>query len=255
MANIWTIARNTFTEGIRAKTLYALGAYGLLLAFSVTALVPLALGEHARLLRDFGLSGIEFLSVSLVIVVGTTLVYKEMEKRTIYVIIARPVKRLHFLMGKYLGMEMLVGLLIALMAGMFFAGTLLQNGEVAWVLFLPIGMIFLKVSLINAIALFFSSLSSPFLGAVFTFCIYLAGTLSGDIMNLAQRIPSQTVKILLRVIYYLLPNLNNMDLKNQIIFDQAIVYPQVWWAVAYSGVYIMTVMMLTSWTFENKDLK
>lgn len=255
MNKIWAIAQNTFIEGLRSKTLYALLAYLFLILFSVTALVPLTLGEHSRILRDFGLAGIEFLSIMLAIVVGTTLVYKEVEKRTIHVIVSKPVERFYFLLGKYLGMELLLGLMIILMALIFAAGVLILDGKFPPGLLMPAGMAFLKVSVINSIALFFSSLSSPILGAVFTFCLYLAGTLSRDILSLAQRLPAGLIKTTLKVFYYLLPNMGNLDLKNQVVFDQAVLWPQVWWSLSYSGAYILTMLMITSLIFEKKDFK
>ncbi|MBI5806360.1 ABC transporter permease [candidate division TA06 bacterium] len=255
MNKIWAIAQNTFIEGLRSKTLYALLAYLFLILFSVTALVPLTLGEHSRILRDFGLAGIEFLSIMLAIVVGTTLVYKEVEKRTIHVIVSKPVERFYFLLGKYLGMELLLGLMIILMTAIFTAGILILDGKFPLSLLMPIGMTFLKVSVINSIALFFSSLSSPILGAVFTFCLYLAGTLNRDILNLAQRLPAGLIKTTLKIFYYLLPNMGNLDLKNQAVFDQPVLWPQVWWSLSYSGAYIMAVLMITSLIFEKKDFK
>jgi ABC-type transport system involved in multi-copper enzyme maturation permease subunit len=255
MRKIRAIAYNTFTEGIRSKTLYALLIYIMLILFSVTALVPLTLGEHSRILRDFGLSGIEFLSVMLAIVIGTTLVYKEVEKRTIYVIASKPVERFEFLLGKYLGMELLLGLVIFLMAVIFTLGVLFLDGKFTFILLLPVTMIFVKVSVINIIALFFSSLSSPVLGAVFTFCFYLAGTLSRDILRLVQRLSEGPLKIILKIFYYLLPNMGNMDLKNQAVYDTAVLWPQVWWALSYSGAYILAMLMITSLIFEKKDFK
>ncbi len=255
MNKIWAIAKNTFTEGLRSKTLYVLLAYLALILFSVTALVPLTLGEHNRILKDFGLAGIEFLSIMLAIVVGTTMVYKEMEKRTIYVILAKPVERFRFLLGKYLGMELLSGLMIILMAVIFSAGVLFLSAKFSAALLLPVAMIFLKVSVINAVALLFSSLTSPVLGAVFTFCIYLAGTLSRDILTMSQKLPPGIMKMTLKVFYYILPNLGNMDLKNQAVYDQAILMPQVWWAVFYALAYILTLIMITALAFEKKDCK
>jgi ABC-type transport system involved in multi-copper enzyme maturation permease subunit len=255
MGKVWAIAKNTFTEGLRSKTLYVLLAYLALILFSVTALVPLTLGEHNRILRDFGLAGIEFLSIMLAIVVGTTMVYKEMEKRTVYLLLAKPVERFHFLLGKYLGMEMLTGLMIVAMAAIFSAGVAFLNAKFSPALLLPVLMIFFKVSIINAVALLFSSLTSPILGAVFTFCIYLAGTLSRDILAMSQKLPPGFIKSTLKVFYYILPSLGSMDLKNQAVYDQAILGPQVWWAVSYALAYILALIMITALAFEKRDCK
>lgn len=255
MSKIMAIAQNTFIEGIRANTLYIIFAYGLLILLGMTALTPLALGEQARIVQDLGLAGIEVMGILLAIIVGTTLVYKEVEKRTIYVLVSKPLSRWQFLVGKYLGMEILAAIVVLLMSVLFFSGLVLMKQGVMGILAVPILLIFMKISIINALALLFSSLASPVLGAVFTFCLYLAGTLSRDILDLADRMKRPLLSLVMKVIYYFLPNLGNLDIKNRIIFDHQVVWPQVWWGVTYSLAYILSVMLVAVIAFEKKDFK
>lgn len=255
MRKILAIAKNTFIEGVRANTLYIIFAYGLLILLGLTFLTPLALGEQGRILKDLGLAGIEVMGMMVAIVVGTTLVYKEVEKRTIYVLVSKPLSRSQFLAGKYLGMELLSAVMVGLMTVIFYAGLLMMKQDNLAVFMVPIFLIFIKISIINAIALFFSSLASPILGAVFTFSLYLAGTLSRDILELAQRLKIPSVSLAMKAVYYLLPNLGNLDAKNRIIYDQQIIWPQVWWGISYSLAYILAVMLITVMAFEKKDFK
>jgi ABC-type transport system involved in multi-copper enzyme maturation permease subunit len=255
MRKILAIAQNTFIEGIRAKTLYIIIAYGLLILLGMTALTPLALGEQARIVQDLGLAGIEVMGMLLAIIVGTTLVYKEVEKRTIYVMVSKPLSRWQFLAGKYLGMEILAATVVSLMTILFFFGLLLMKQGFMGILVFPILLIFLKISIINALALLFSSLASPVLGAVFTFCLYLAGTLSRDILELADRMKLPLINLTMKVIYYFLPNLGNLDMKNSIIFNHQVIWPQIWWGLAYSLTYIISVMLIAVLAFEKKDFK
>ncbi|MDI6740477.1 MAG: ABC transporter permease subunit, partial [Candidatus Edwardsbacteria bacterium] len=244
-----------FLEGMRAKTLYVLFAYGLLILFAAGALTPLAMGEQGRILKDLGLAGIEAMGTMLAIVIGTTLVHKEVDKRTIYVILSKPVERYQFLAGKFLGMELLMAVLAAGMALIFVSGVLAMDRVFPIQLLLPIGLIFLKLSIINALALLFSSLASPALGAVFTACLYLAGSLSRSILQLADKLPSPAAKTLITVLYHLLPNLGNLDFKNQAVFGQSVPWPQVWWGIAYSVAYCLAVLSLTTVIFERRDAK
>jgi len=255
MDKIFAIAKNTFIEGIRANTLYIIFAYGLMILFGLTALTPLALGEQGRILKDIGLAGIEVMGILLAIIIGTTLVYKEIERRTIYVLAAKPMTRAEFLAGKYLGMEMLSAAIVLIMTAIYYIGLIIMRQTSISIILIPIWLIFIKISIINSLALFFSSLASPVLGAVFTFCLYLAGSLSRDILELAQRLNLMSVAWMMKIIYYLLPNLGNLDAKNRIIFDQQVVWPQVWWGLSYSLAYILAVMTITLMTFEKKDFK
>ena len=255
MRNITAIAANTFREGLRAKTLYVLFAYGLLILFAASALTPLAMGEQGRILKDLGLAGIEIMGALLAIVIGTTLVHQEVEKRTIYVILSKPVERYQFIAGKYLGMEALLLVLVLAMTVIFALGIVLLDRAFPAVLLVPIALIFLKLSIINSLALLFSSLASPVLGAVFTVCLYLAGNLSRSILQLAEKLPAMALKMVMTVLYYLLPNLGNLDFKNEAVFGMAVVWPQVWWGVCYAAAYALAVLTLTAVLFEGRDAK
>jgi hypothetical protein len=127
--------------------------------------------------------------------------------------------------------------------------------EAIGIFIVPILMIFIKISIINALALFFSSLASPILGAAFTFCLYLAGNLSRDILALADRLKEPFLRLMIKAIYYILPNLGNLDIKNQVIFDRQIIWAQVWWGVTYALAYILALMVITIIAFDKKDFK
>ncbi|HTY09009.1 MAG TPA: ABC transporter permease [Candidatus Edwardsbacteria bacterium] len=255
MSNSMTVALNTYREGLRARTPYVLVAYGLLILAAASALTPLALGEQSRILRDLGLAGIEGIAVVLSVVIGTTLVHKEVDKRTIYVILSKPVERYQFLLGKYLGMELLMATVTAAMAAIFAAGVLFQDRSFPAALLIPVGLIFLKVSIVNALALLFSTVSSPALGTVFTVSLYLAGCLSRSILELGQKLPTLAAKTLVVILYYVLPNLSDLDVKNQVVFGQPVPLPQVLWGVAYTAAYCIAVLALTTVVFERRDAK
>jgi ABC-type transport system involved in multi-copper enzyme maturation permease subunit len=255
MGNSMTVALNTFREGLRAKTLYVLFAYGMLMLAAAGALTPLALGEQGRILKDLGLAGIEAMGTMLAIIIGTTLVHKEVDKRTIYVILSKPIERYQFLAGKFLGLELLMAALTTAMSLIFAASILASERSFPGALLLAIGLIFFKLSIINALALLFSSLSSPALGAVFTTCLYIAGNLSRSILQLSEKLPSLAGRMLAAALYYILPNLGDLDVKNQAVFGLAVPWPQVWWGAAYTAAYCLAVLALTAAVFEQRDAK
>jgi hypothetical protein len=122
-------------------------------------------------------------------------------------------------------------------------------------LLLPVVMIFLKISLVNAVALFFSSVASPILGAAFTCCLYLAGTLSSAILELIGRVGAAPLRAVLTVVYYLIPNLSGLDIKNQAVFDAPVDPSQVVWALAYTTAYTLALLSITALAYERKEFK
>lgn len=181
LGRIWAVAINAFREAVRNRILYGIAA--LVVIFNMLAIVigALSLTEQARAARDFGLAGTSMGGSLTAIVIGVSLLYTEVQKRTIYAIVSRPIARWEFVVGKYLGMALVLTVLVALFAlamvamlgsrGVDVSGAVIQALVLAW----------FEVLVVAAIAVFFSSFSSPFLSGLFTLALWIIGRLTPDL--------------------------------------------------------------------------
>ena len=187
---VLSIAFNTFRECIREKLLYNLLVFALLMIGSSVLLTRLTVGEWDRLIINLGLSSMSFFGVLIAIFVGISLVSKEIDKKTIYTIVSKPVPRYEFLLGKYLGlMFTLLVNLVVMVAGLL-AVMVYLNAPVTLLLFEAIGFIFLELVVITAMALMFSTFTSATLSAIFTLAIYAVGHLSTDLKQFGEKMDS-----------------------------------------------------------------
>ena len=249
------VAQNTFKEAVRDKVLYILVIFALCLLLSSYVIAPLALGEGGKILRDLGLSLVPLFGLAIVVILGTSLVYKEMERRTIYILVSKPLRRWEFLLGKYLGL-LLVLAVVALLMTLFFYGVLywFYGGGEARLLW-GIWMSFLELAVIAAVAIFFSSLSSPTLSAVFTLAIYVAGHWTQDLRAFSSKLPGSGLKGLGTFFYYALPNLEFFNVKNDVVYGIAVNPSHALWALGYAVLYSSALLALASAIYERKSFK
>ena len=215
MTRILAIARNTFRESIRDKVLYNLILFALIMIFSSLALGQLTLGNEDKVIVDLGLSSISIFGMLISIFIGIGLVYKELEKRTVYALLSKPVHRYELVLGKYLGLLFTILVNLAIMtAGLELA--LMYTGKAgvaAYVRIVPAAyLIFLSLALVTALALLFSTFSTPALSAVFTFFLWIAGHFGQDLIDFGALTKSAPVQWICRFFYYVLPNLSNFNL-------------------------------------------
>jgi ABC-type transport system involved in multi-copper enzyme maturation permease subunit len=249
------VARNTFLEAIRDKVLYTLIVFALALLLSSYVIAPLALGEGGKILRDLGLSLAPLFGLAIVVILGTALVYKEMERRTIYVLVSKPLRRWEFLIGKYIGLLSVLAV-AALLMTLFFYGVLywlFVGGEAR--LLWGIGFSFCELAVISAVAIFFSSLSSPTLSAVFTLAVYVAGHWTQDLRTFSTKLPGLIFRELGTFFYYVLPNLEFFNVKNDVVHGVAVNPTHALWALGYALFYSAALLALASAIYERKSFK
>jgi len=204
------IARNTYRETVRDKILYNLILFALILIFSSIMLGQLTLGNEDKVMLDLGLSSISVFGMLIAIFIGIGLVYKELEKRTAYALLAKPVHRHELILGKYLGLLFTILVNLAIMTvglelAMLYIGRIGLGGHLR---VLPaVFVIFLSLALTTALALFFSTFSSPALSALFTFFLWIIGHFGRDLQSFGELTKSASVKWVCRILYYVIPNL------------------------------------------------
>jgi len=219
IARIWAIASNGFREVIRDRVLYLIGFFALLLVLALQLLPEVAATTEDKIFLDFGLAAISILGVVVAIFVGTNLINKEIDKRTLLVLIPKPLNRAEFIIGKHLGLVGVLAILIVAMTGIYLA--LLSFSRVEY----PLGTIlvstlyqFLELSLIAAVALLFSVFTSSILAALLTFGVYLMGNLSRDLLELGNISRNSNVQTLTQGLYLVLPDLSRLNLKNEAVY-------------------------------------
>jgi len=255
MSAIRAIALNTFKEAIRNKILYSLVFFTFLLMAVSLVLDEATIGQRNKIIQDLGLGSINFFGVMIAIVVGINLVYKELEKRTIYALLAKPVRRDQFLIGKYLGIMMTLAVETLLMTAFFFLLVFVYAGSVEAYLILAIFMIYIELAVISATALFFSSFSSPFLSGMFAFSTFVIGHLTGHMKAFGERSAHAGMKALMTFLYYLLPNLERFNLKTAAVYDLPVEGAQIALSLAYGLLYVAVLLLLAVLCFERRDFK
>lgn len=209
------VAANTFRETLRDKILYNLVFFALLLIAASVLLGTLSIGEQARIVNDLGLAAINLVAMIIAIFVGIGLVSKEIERRTIYTILARPITRGQFVLGKYLGLALIVIVNVGIMFAIFLATVWLSGHTVHGSLFQAVELIVIEALLVMGLALFFSTFSSSVLSATMAIGFYIIGHLTGDLKAIAEKNSSQGMKALVTALYYVCPNLETLNIKGQ----------------------------------------
>jgi len=186
LGRMWAIALNTFREAARIRVLY--GILIVVVAFNLGAIVvgELSINEQARVARDMGLAGISLIGSLTAIVLGVILLYGEVQRRTIYAIVTKPIARWEFVVGKYLGMALVLTVLVALFTAAMVGLLAYQGVAVTAAVGKAVLLAWMEVLTVAAIAVFFSSFSSPFLSGVFALALFAIGRITPDLRNAAK---------------------------------------------------------------------
>jgi ABC-2 type transport system permease protein len=254
LRRISAIALNTFREAIRNRILYLLLVFAVLMISFSQILSLLTVGSEEKIIKDFGLASIDVFGVLTSVFVGVGLVSREIERRTVYTLLAKPLHRFEFVLGKFSGLVitllvntlvmMLWFLLIVGIKGMF-DPRLLAAGL----------LLYFQFVLITAVAVLFSCLSSPILSSVMTLALYVIGHLLWSFDLLKAKIASPAGKMICSVLYYLLPNLGNFDAKAQAVHGLPIPPRMVGFALLYLLLYGTAVLAGACAIFERRELQ
>jgi len=248
------IARNTFREALRDRVLYLFLGFALLLLASSKLFGLLTVGDEGKVIKDFGLAGIQFFTMLIAVMMSVLLISREVDSRTVYNILTKPVRRWQFLIGKYLGLLATVALNLALMTAVLLAVTVVYLGEFDAGLLFAAAMILLEMALLTAFATLFAVLARPMLGTVFTLAVFVIGHVSEDIWVLTKHVNSGLVRPLVAALYAVLPNLERFNFKSEVVHDVGISSGEVALTVAYGLAYTAMVLVLACARFRARDL-
>jgi len=216
---IWAITVNVFREVIRDRILYVIGFFALLMIVALRLLPDLAASQEAKIVVDFGLAAINILGILVAIFIGTGLIHKEIDKKTILVLIPKPISRIEFILGKHLGLSGVMAVLLAAMTLIYMG--LLSFNKISYPvmpIILAVVYLFLQISLIVAVAILFGVFTSPLLAMLLSFGIYLMGNYSRDLVEAGKMSKNSQFESFAQALYIILPDLSRLDLKNDAVY-------------------------------------
>jgi len=253
MGRIAAIAMNTVREVMRDRVFYILVFFAILLIATSKALGWISMDQDVKVIQDFSLAAIHLFVLLITIFLGTNLVYKEVEKRTIYTILSKDIRRWHFVLGKYFGLLGTALLCVAGMSAVFFVYLLILGGRWETSLFLAIYGMVLELALITSLSLFFSSLTSPVLSAFLTLSIYMVGHSVDVLRKFVEELNYESFDFIATSIYYLLPNLENVNFKMYVGSGHLPETGEVALASLYMLVYTAILLGLTLLIYRRKQ--
>jgi ABC-type transport system involved in multi-copper enzyme maturation permease subunit len=261
-ASIWrrlrAIARNAFREAVRDRVLYNLVLFVLLLIVGAIFLGELSAAQESKIIIDMGLSAMLIFGAFISIFVGVGLVYKEIERRTIYAIFSKPVTRGEFLVGKYFGLCLTLFVNVLVMGiGLSLALLYVRRGWEAPItnIWPAILLIYVELMILTAVAILFSSFSSPALSALLTFFVFIIGHFSADLKTFATSMGTASARYFFGALFYLLPNLSNYSYITPAAHGQTPLPTMFLASLAYAIVYITVLLAAATLIFNRRNFK
>ena len=256
LPRILAIAKNAFREAVRDRILYNLIIFVLLITASAIFLGELTAGQESHFIVNLGLSAILIFGTFISIFVGVSLVWKEIEKRTVYSIFSKPIGRGEFITGKYLGLCLTIFVNVVIMGiGVSMALLYVGGGRLAGTIWGAVFLIFLELTIVTAVAIMFSSFSTPALSALLTFFVFLIGHFSSSLRDLAESLGSQAAILFFNSIYYLLPNLSNFSFIENTANGDTPPLALLGGAAAYAIAFDLILLTITVVIFKRRNFK
>ncbi|HZE79953.1 MAG TPA: ABC transporter permease subunit [Candidatus Polarisedimenticolia bacterium] len=256
ISRLTAITLNTFREAVRDRVLYNLILFVLLLVASAPLFGQISIGMERLILVNVGLSSISLFGVIIAIFIGIGLVSKEIEKKTLYTILSRPVRRWEFILGKYLGLIMTLVVNTALMTVGFYIALMFTNGlhKTDALLLLAIYFTVLQFLIVTALTVLFSTFSSPIFSAIFAFALFVIGTFAEDLKNFAA-ISKGAAKLLATAAAYVMPNFASLNIIAQTAHDQGVDGRLILFNTLYALLYSASAVAAAVLIFERRNLK
>jgi ABC-type transport system involved in multi-copper enzyme maturation permease subunit len=252
---VFFLAANTFRETVRNKILYVILAFALVVISLTWFLADLSVGELSRIIVDVGLASIHLFGVIIAVFLGITLVSQEVERKTVYVILSKPVPRWEFVVGKAAGLGGTLFLTVSVMAALLFAMHAAYGGKAEPGILIASAGLYLELLLLVFVATFFSSFTTPTLSALFTLSFFLIGHVSGQLLFFGERAKGPIARIAAGALFHILPNLENFNWKNDVVYGQVRSPELLIAAVGYFASYGAALLLLACLIFSRKDFK
>ena len=268
MSPIPSVALNVFRESVRDKVLYNLVFFAVLLIAASYLLSQLTAGQDVKIIKDLGLAASSLFGLFIAVFIGVGLVWKEVDRRSVYNLLVKPLRRHEFIVGKFAGLALTLFVNIAVMAAALYAvlGLMLwlQPGLAKVSIEAPVldpqllkafGLLYVQLLVVTSVALFFSTFSGPMLSAAFTFGLYIVGHFNADLAHFENVVQSQAAAWLGKALYYILPNLAPFDVKAAVVHGQPVTAAYVALTTGYGLLYAGAMVTLAVLVFSKRDFK
>ena len=268
MRTISLIAVAVFKESVRDRVPYAMVVFAMLLMAASYLIAQMTAGQDMKIIKDLGLAALSIFGLFIAVFIGIGLVSKEVEKKSVFGMLSKPVSRTQFVLGKYAGLVMTLAVNLGVMTIAYYAVLYYMYlnsspaAQAGWPapamdprLLIAIGLIFAELMLVTALALFFSTYSSPLLATLLTIGLWVAGHFNADLRNFETVVDSAAVAAFARALYYVLPNLAPFDVKAEVVYGMPVAMRHVLYTVAYAIVYITTLLIAAVAIFRRRDFK
>jgi ABC-type transport system involved in multi-copper enzyme maturation permease subunit len=268
MRTIALIAGAVFKESVRDRVPYAMVVFAVLLIAASYLIGQLTAGQDMKTIKDLGLAALSIFGLFIAVFIGIGLVSKEVEKKSVFGLLSKPLSRTQFIAGKYAGLVMTLAVNLGVMTiayyGMLFYMnvTASPSARAVWPspamdprLLIAIGLIFAELMIVTALALFFSTFSSPLLATLLTIGLWVAGHFNADLRNFENVVNSPAAIAIARGLYYVVPNLAPFDIKAEVVYGMPVSMRAVALTLVYAAVYITLLLCAAVAIFRRRDFK
>ena len=268
MRSIAIVAGGVFRDSIRERVAYGLVFFALMLMAASFLLAQLTAGQDVKIIKDLGLAASSAIGLFIAVFFGIGLVTKEVERRSIYSLLSKPLTRSQFIVGKYVGLATTLLINLAVMAVALYLvlayldATTTGRAKEAWDapaidphMLKAFGLIGVELLVITAVAMFLSTFSSPILSVALTVAVYIIGHFGDDLKNLDNVVESQVVANIGRAVYYVMPNLARLDVKSAVVHAQPVSAEHIVFATLSAAFYIGVLLVGSTIIFSRRDLK
>ncbi|HZI88872.1 MAG TPA: ABC transporter permease subunit [Candidatus Polarisedimenticolia bacterium] len=255
MRRVLAMARNTVREAVRERLVLVLGLFGFALVVGSQALAPLALGEGRKVVIDFGLAGSMLLATLLAVFLGSSLLHKELERRTLYAILSKPVRREEFLLGKFLGLWFTTAALLCAMAVILASVVTVAYGEAPWTIAGAVALSAIELGIVTAVVVLFSSFTTPALTAFFGIAAVVVGHFAEDLRYFGTHDAPLVVRALLETVYWALPHLSVFNARGLAVHGLPVEPERMLFALGYGGLYIAGLMIFAGTVFRRREFR
>ena len=271
MVSVPTVARiaaNVFKESVRDKVLYSIVLFAVIVIAASLLLGQLTAGQEVKIIKDLGLAAISLFGHFIAIFIGIGLVSKEVERRSIYALLAKPMSRAELVLGKYCGLVSTLTVNVVVMTAALVVVLAIYGATVepqirnTWeapavdpALATAAFLTLVELAVVTAIAICFSTFTSPVLAAAFTVGLVIAGQFSADLKNFEHIVDNHAATWLLNALYYVLPNLAPFDVKAQVVHAQPVTPTYVLLTTGYGALYVSALLALATLFFSRRDFK
>jgi len=250
---IVAIALNTFKETIRDRVLAVIFVFALLMIVGGLWLGSISLGQQGRMMTDFGLVAVTGFGLIVAVFVAASLVHKEVEKRTVFVLFSKPVSRTAFIAGKFAGLAGTMAVVLGGMGLFLFALVWAVAGDASGMVLLAVVLIYIQFLAVMAVTIFFSTVGSAVLAAVLGICVFVAGQLSHNVLALTRLGRNPVTEALSWLVYVVVPNFAAVDVKAGAVGEQSLAWAQIGLWIAYLLAYIVVTLSLAALVFRRKE--